>query len=724
MKKIIYAICLITCSLPSLFAQQFADKNYYLVDSLLIKDLSNDDKILIDTNLKHFHATKIDTLKVKIIFTIIDNCYDENVWPKYNKWVLDYIEGLLKNKPNSKTSFLKIKKSDAINNIGYLFQFKGNIPLTLDYYHQALKIREAQNDTSGISNSFNNIGLVFHNQGDFKKALTYYFKSLKLRLIQNDPELIFYSYNNIATSYTSLDSLDKALYYYNNCLDILDKINNNRKKSLIFNNLASIYKKQGKLEMALESAFKSLEIRLVLNDRMYISQSYTSIAQILLQQGKIKGKEGALEFALKGHEIALEINFPAEIRGSSLCLSEIYAQLGNATASLEMYKLYIEKRDEIKNIETDKAAIKSELQYEYEKKAAADSVANAKDKIIKDAEIAKQKAELNSRRLFQYGLVGGIILILLFLFVLFNRLKVTQKQKRIIEIKEKQTQHQNNIISKQKLLVEEKASELAHKHKEITDSINYAERIQRSFLASTELLESNLKSAYSDCKWGSDYFVFFQPKDVVSGDFYWAREMDNNEFMICVADSTGHGVPGAIMSILNISSLEKASEKSSSPDIVLNEARKIIIDRLKKDGSEKGGKDGMDCALISINNENGILKMASAQNHIWIVRNKELLEFKGDKMPVGKHDNDEVPFTLQTFQGTRGDIIYCSTDGFPDQFGGEKGKKFMSKQLKELLVEISHKTMDEQKLILSQTINNWKSNFEQVDDICILGIKL
>jgi serine phosphatase RsbU (regulator of sigma subunit) len=722
MKKIIYAICLITCSLPSLFAQQFADKNYYLVDSLLIKDLSNDDKILIDTNLKHFHTTKIDTSKVKIIFTIIDNCYDENVWPKYNKWVLDYIEGLLKNKPNSKTSFLKIKKSDAINNIGYWYQFRGDIPNALNFYHSALKIREAQNDTSGISNSFNNIGLVYYGQGDFEKALTYYFKSLELRLIQNDPELIFNSYNNIASTYNSLDSLDKALYYYNICLDILNQTSNNRKKSLIFNSLASIYKKQDNLEKALESAFKSLEIRLVLNDRMYISQSYTSIAQILLQQKKIKGKEGALEFALKGHEIALEINFPAEIRGSSLCLSEIYAQLGNATASLEMYKLYIEKRDEIKNIETDKAAIKSELQYEYEKKAAADSVANAKDKIIKDAEIAKQKAELNSRRLFQYGLVGGIILILLFLFILFNRLKVTQKQKRIIEIKEKQTQHQNAIIRNQKLLVEEKAAELAHKHKEITDSINYAERIQRSFLASTELLNTNLTSHSSGGN--GDYFVFFQPKDVVSGDFYWARKLDNNEFIICVADSTGHGVPGAIMSILNISSLENASERNSSPDVILNEARKIIIDRLKKDGSEKGGKDGMDCALISINNENGILKMACAQNHVWIVRNKELLEFKGDKMPVGKHDNDEVPFTLQTFQGTRGDIIYCSTDGFPDQFGGEKGKKFMSKQLKEILIQISDKPMVEQKSILSQTFNDWKGNNEQIDDVCIIGVRL
>jgi tetratricopeptide (TPR) repeat protein len=701
----------------SFSAQQFANKNFYLVDSLILTELTQEDKKLIDSTLNKFHKSKIDTTQILHVFEIIDNCYNNDVWPKYNQWVLHFIDTKIKSSSKEKLPFYEIKKSDALNNIGYLYQFKGNIPFTLEYYHKALKIREKHKDTSGISNSFINIGLVYYEQGDYPNSLKYYFKSLELRLIQGDNELLFNVYNNIATTYKVVDSLEKAIIYYAKCLEIIDEIGNNRKKSLVLNNLSALYQKQDNLTKALDFALQSLTIRKELNDPVLLSQSYVSVAHILFSQGTIKGKNGALENALMSHEIALDLNYPAEISKSALCLSEIYAQLGDAIAALEMYKLYIEKRDEIKNIETDKATIKSELQYEYEKKAAADSVANAKDKIIKDAEIAKQKAELSARRNMQYGLFGGIILILLFVFILFNRLKISQKQKKIIERKEQQTQIQNEIISRQKLVVEENALELAHKHKEITDSINYAERIQRSFLASKELLDNHLQ----------DYFVLFQPKDVVSGDFYWAASTDsatNQKFVYCCADSTGHGVPGAIMSILNISSLEKAFELNSSPEEILNSARKIIIERLKKDGSENGGKDGMDCALIALDASKRRLDIACAQNPVWIVRNQELIEIKGDKMPVGKHDNDTVSFTLHSIDVFERDVIYCSTDGFPDQFGGEKGKKFMSKQLKELLVQISSKPMFEQQIILTQTFNDWKVNHEQIDDVCIIGVRI
>jgi len=263
-------------------------------------------------------------------------------------------------------------------------------------------------------------------------------------------------------------------------------------------------------------------------------------------------------------------------------------------------------------------------------------------------------------------------------------------------------------VVKQKHVIEEK-------HKEITDSINYAERIQRSFLATRQLLNENLK----------DYFVLFQPKDVVSGDFYWASKLLNGNFVLVTADSTGHGVPGAIMSILNISSLEKALDQGAlEPFEILNKTRATIIERLKKDGSAEGGKDGMDASLISFDFTNNKFTYAAGNNSVWVVRDNKLIELEPDKMPVGKHDKDGSSFTQRIFHLQKNDSVYSLTDGLPDQFGGPKGKKFMYKQLKELFVAIAPETMDVQKQKLVQAFNNWKGDLEQVDDVCIIGVRV
>ena len=270
------------------------------------------------------------------------------------------------------------------------------------------------------------------------------------------------------------------------------------------------------------------------------------------------------------------------------------------------------------------------------------------------------------------------------------------------------------IVAERTAEVIDQKKRIEEKHKEISDSINYAERIQRSFLATKELLDENLQS----------YFVLFEPKDVVSGDFYWATKLSNGNFVLVTADSTGHGVPGAIMSILNISCLEKAIETLIQPAAIFNSTRKTIIDRLKKDGSAEGGKDGMDASLICFDFLNLKLVYAAANNPIWVVRQNMLIELKPDKMPVGKHDKDQISFTQYEFNLEKEDVIYALTDGFPDQFGGPNGKKFMTKQLKELLISIAPLQMAEQNEILKSSLNNWKGNLEQVDDVCLIGVRV
>ncbi len=262
-------------------------------------------------------------------------------------------------------------------------------------------------------------------------------------------------------------------------------------------------------------------------------------------------------------------------------------------------------------------------------------------------------------------------------------------------------------VVRQRHIVEEK-------HKEITDSINYAERIQRSFLASKEILNENLK----------DHFVFFKPKDIVSGDFYFAEKLNNKSFLLATADSTGHGVPGAIMSLLNITSLEKAIENQDQPSDILNTTRKIIIERLKNDGSAEGGKDGMDCSVICFDFKKKKIIVSAANNPVWIVRGSETIEIKPDKMPVGKHDKQDVSFTQQTIDIKKGDVIYTLTDGFSDQFGGSLGKKFMSKKLRELLSKNAHLPMEEQRTILENTFISWVGDLEQIDDVTLIGVRV
>lgn len=294
---------------------------------------------------------------------------------------------------------------------------------------------------------------------------------------------------------------------------------------------------------------------------------------------------------------------------------------------------------------------------------------------------------------------------------------IKSREKKLVDEKEKlekTVEERTAEVVEEKKVVEIQKHLLEEKHKEITDSINYAERIQRSFLATKEVLDENL----------NEYFVLFKPKDVVSGDFYWASKLINGNFALVTADSTGHGVPGAIMSLLNITSLEKAIETHFEPSAILNSTRKTIIERLKKDGSAEGGKDGMDVSLIVFDFKQKQLHIAAANSPVWIVRENNLIEVKPDKMPVGRHDKDSTPFKQQTIDIQKGDVIYAITDGYPDQFGGEKGKKFMSKNLKELFQANAHSPMELQKVLLDNTFKNWLGDIEQVDDVTIIGVRI
>ncbi|MFN3916578.1 MAG: tetratricopeptide repeat protein [Flavobacteriales bacterium] len=646
----------------------------------------------------------------------------------------------------------KKRISPSLNNIGNVYSDQGDYTKAIDYYTRSLKINEEIGNKRGISTSLNNIGIIYYNQGDCAKAIDYYTRSLKIYDEIGVKQGAAHSLNNIGIIYGHQGDYAKAIDYYTRSLKIHNEIGDKKGMASSLHNIGETYDAQGDYIKAIDYYTRSLKIREEIGDKLGIASSLNNLGILYKEQGdyikaidyytrslqlfeEIGYKQGialalnnvgniykdrndyakALDFNLRALRVAQEVGAIIEIRDAAKSLWEINKKTGQYRQSIEMHELYVQMRDSILSEENQKEVIRQEYKYIYEKQAAADSVSFAKEQEIKEVEIARQQAEIKARKNQQYALFGGLFLVGAFAGVIYNRLKVTHRQKGIIEEKERETYAQKQIIEE--------------KHKEITDSINYAERIQRSFLATREILDEHLR----------DYFVFFKPKDVVSGDFYWASQLKNGNFAFCCADSTGHGVPGAIMSILNISSLEKSIEVESTPDKILNETRKIIIKRLKKDGTPEGGKDGMDCSLLALSQDKTRLTFASAHNPVFIVRavtsgsgeggvsrseTHELLEFKPDKMPVGKHDKDQESFTLQTVQLQKGDVIYTLTDGFPDQFGGDKGKKFKTSQLKELLLSIQDKTMEEQKEFLDQAFEDWRGNLEQIDDVCIIGVRV
>ena len=228
-----------------------------------------------------------------------------------------------------------------------------------------------------------------------------------------------------------------------------------------------------------------------------------------------------------------------------------------------------------------------------------------------------------------------------------------------------------------------------------------------------------------------NFFIFYKPKDIVSGDFYYAQSHKptgsaNEIFYLCTADCTGHGVPGALMSMVGISRLnESIIEKNLiHPNDILDNMRKGIIASLNPEGSEEESKDGMDCVLCAYDFKNMTMEFAAANNPLWLVRDKQIIEYKADKMPVGKYHDETKPFTLQKVDLLKGDIIYTFTDGFADQFGGAKGKKFKYKQLGEFLLSNVDLPMEVQKQKLYDAFESWRGQLEQVDDVCIIGVRI
>ena len=589
---------------------------------------------------------------------------------------------------------------------------------------------EILKDSSGIATSYSNIGIIQRKLRNNDKALEYYFKALKIVEKLNDENSMALCYNNIGLAYQYKKDYSKATYYLLKSLKINEKANNLNRISGCYNNLGNVYFELGEYNKCVNYYNKSLDIRYQIGDKEGQSSVLGNIAALNV---KLKQYNLAVENANKSFSIAKEINvLPWQLTAYEV-LSKTYDSIKNYKKAYEYQKLFKILNDSMFSIESNQQIKGMEAKYQNDKKQKEIELLN-KDKQLQETEIKQQI-------IVKYAFVIGFtLMILLVSFVYRNyrnkkKANVLLKQQNIeISQQKEEISTQRDEIEAQRDLVTHQKEHIEEIHKEVTDSINYAKRIQEAVLPVSESARSVL----------GEHFILFKPKDVVSGDFYWTTKV-NNWLIVTVADCTGHGVPGAFMSMLGISFLNEIVRKQevTQANQVLNELRKEVINALQQRGKTGEQKDGMDISLLVVNTETNECQWAGANNPLYIVRGgqnpqgltkPELLqnlegleEIKGDKMPIAIYlvMNE---FTNHNFNVEKGDCLYLFSDGFSDQYGGSNKRKFMSGNFKKLLQNISSKSMKEQKKILSETIDSWMNysgkTYEQTDDITVLGIKI
>ena len=572
-----------------------------------------------------------------------------------------------------------------LNNMAEIYSDLGKIEQSLQFNYKALELYESDSNRIGEGLSKINLGVIYLSQSDTAQAIKFFTESIFLHKPAGYSYGLAYSYNNLGSIYSARSQFDSALYYFNRGLEIRQQLNDVAGIALAYSNIGQVKKIQKNNNEALEFFNKSLELRKQIGDKSGLTVTYYNLGNLYQSQ---QNWEKAKYYAELSYELAKNLGYVKYIKDNDQLLLEVTSKKNGFPEVIQYHREFVKMSDSLNNKATQKAAAQQLAKKEYEAKKALDDLAHEK-------EIALEKASKKQQQIFSYFTIAISLLILAFLFFVVYRLRLSRKQNKIIAT-------QKEAVMQQKLEIEEA-------HKEITDSINYAKRIQKAILPPDKVIQEQLPNS----------FVLYLPKDVVAGDFYWL-EKTSAGVLIAAADCTGHGVPGAMVSVVCNNALNRAVREYNhiQPNKILDKTRELVIAEFEK--SEEEVKDGMDIALCHISENQ--LSYAGANNPLWIIRKNEVLEFKANKQPIGKYENAHV-FEGHEITLEKDDMIYIFSDGYPDQFGGDKGKKYKTKNLKEFLLTIAHLNPDQQKEQLHQNFIAWKTGFEQIDDVCIIGIR-
>jgi serine phosphatase RsbU (regulator of sigma subunit) len=583
------------------------------------------------------------------------------------------------------------QKAQSLNMKGLIYSQLGDYSKSVENYFAAIKIDEAADHKEALAGDYGNIALVYEAMKKYSTALEYIAKAMSMDSITDNKKGYANALGNLSNIYDEMGDHKKALIYALRFLLLEQELGNEANVAGALSNIGSIYDAMDERDKAIEYYLKSLPIAEKIGNNDIIMANQLNIGNWYIDKSQFTT---AIEMIKSATAIAIETGSKPHISECYRLLALAYNGKKDFAKAYEYLDKFNQLKDTLYNEENTRQINQMSAMYEKDKQQIKID-ALEKEKIFSKQIIEKQNN-------FRNVLILVVVLIVLLAVALFIGFNNKRKDNRLLELRNLEIQKQKEIITET--------------NKSMTDSINYAKRIQESVLPAKEVKYHLFPDA----------FVFYQPRDIVSGDFYWFAEK-NNKRIIAAVDCTGHGVPGAFMSMVGIGQLNNIVMQNNitKPSEILNQLQINIHSELKQNNKDTSARDGMDVAICSFDYENKTIEYAGANRPLIIINKlkNDLNTIDPDHFSVGGTDDIVKAFTNHVFDFSIGDCFYIFSDGFPDQFGGPKGKKFRIKNLKELLLSISQKKMSEQEDILSKTFTDWKGNLEQVDDILVIGIR-
>jgi serine phosphatase RsbU (regulator of sigma subunit) len=558
---------------------------------------------------------------------------------------------------------------------GNFLQSKNEI--ALKHLTEAFKWFENNKKEKGYVRALLLKGNIFESFGDYEKTLNFWLEAYKTSVEISDIESEGEACSQLGLIYSRLCNFQKALEYFNKGLKIREELGDENAVASSLNRIGMVLRQTKNYKESLDYYFRSLEIRKKNNQISALPWTLLGIANTYEDMKKYPESLDYYEKGMTG----------GDKRCTMQCMmgaGRIYSQTGDAAhAEKRLEQSLLMARELNSMVLIAEAHSSLAAHYEFFKKP---------DKALKSF-----KQYLKARETFQSNEVQSKLSNI----EVAHAVEKSEQEKEIFRLRHVELKSAYDIIEE--------------KNKDITASINYASRIQRAMLPDQQEIRGL----------GRNIFILYLPKDIVSGDFYWFSEI-NGKLVLVAGDCTGHGVPGALMSMLGISFLEEIVNEREITESgqILDELRNEVQRALHQKGAREEAKDGMDIALCVINRSNKTIQYSGAYNNLYLIRKGELIEYAADRMPIGIFDLSDKSFTSQDILYLPGDIIYMFSDGYADQFGGPNRKKFKYLALKELLIKIHDLPLKEQKKRLETEFLNWKGDNPQTDDVLVMGLKL
>ena len=588
----------------------------------------------------------------------------------------------------------------ALLNIGRTYFIQNVEDVAMSYYMQSDSIFTQINDRAGQARAKNNIGTVNLAMYQYEQAEINFDEALKISLETKEPQLIAETYKFLALLYDRNEEYEEEEKMLEQAVARF-RIAGNKKE------IANAYFALGEMhfhKQNYQTAYNNYQKAYNLYEELSM---YHDIAAVFTRQGRINYLQEKYYVAQQMAQTSLSMS---EMNGwlstkaeSLLLLSDVNSKLGKTDSAYTLLYRYTQVQDSV--FEARKAESFSELQVSISTKET-------------EKELAIAEAKLSRNKLIiTIFVIIGVIGVGFMAFIIYNSRKTNKINQKLTS--------QNEEINHQK-------AEIERQNIDIKSSINYAARIQNAMLPGTEFLKRHF----------SDGFVYFHPREAVSGDFYWFSEVkierppslfrrkdadidDDSKILLAVIDCTGHGVPGAFMSMLGDALLNQIVnfQKITQPDIILNELNKLVIATLQQDTSQNN--DGMDAAICTIDKNTRTLQFAGAKSPLLYVQDNEVHKVNGDLKAIGGiQKGDQKNFTCHTIDISKPTTLYIYSDGYQDQFGGTEGRKFMAKRFREMLTNNANLPFEEQNKILLSTFNEWKNSYIQMDDTTVIGVKI